>query len=337
MSFLNIKDKRLREQTIDDYLALKKRLKSRYLDENEEDQSYRRDLEEQYEPVVAGQERMTQDITDQLIPIKDQIQQLAALTVPVKTEDVEIQTEEPDEVQEEEEVIKREPFDLNEFGPQVQKFFLAYMDEESRKRHIDTNFGIRFENGIWKMGNKKVKINSDDSMVIDGEIYEGTPGFWSLVVEKAPKNYTAEDLNRYKELLHETHVLHQDFDPYVHYPRANRSKKWKKILGPIWKEFNEQGIVQDEADDSINAGYETAPEEFKEGHGVKMYFQKNGRCFALNKTTDGGIKLLPRPMLAAVHGDGLYLRRGSDIYQGEGLLLGKSSPFRNIPVLGWLL
>ena len=59
MSFLNIKDKRLREQTIEDYLALQKRLKRRYLDENEEDQSYRRDLEEQYEPVVSGQERMT--------------------------------------------------------------------------------------------------------------------------------------------------------------------------------------------------------------------------------------------------------------------------------------
>ena len=71
MSFLNIKDKRLRDQTIDDYLALKKRLKSRYLDENVEDQTYQRDLQEQYEPVVAAQERMTQDITDQLIPMKD--------------------------------------------------------------------------------------------------------------------------------------------------------------------------------------------------------------------------------------------------------------------------
>ena len=338
MSFLNIKDKRLREQTIEDYLALQKRLKSRYMDENEEDRSYRRDLEEQYEPVVSGQERMTQDITDQLMPIQDKIQQLAALVVP-KTEDAEIQTEQPDEVKEEqeEEVIKRGPFDLNEFGPEVQAFFLTYMDEESRKRNLDTNFGIRFENRVWKIGNKKVTINSDDSMVIDGEIYEGTPGFWSLVVQKVPKNYTDEDLNRYKELLHETHVLHQDFDPYVRYPRANKSKKWKKILGPIWKEFTEQGIVQNEADDSINAGYETAPEDFKEGQGVKMYLQKNGRCFALNKTTDGGIKLLPRPKLAAVPGDGLYLRRGSGIYHGEGLLLGKSSPFRNIPVLGWLL
>ena len=47
-------------------------MKSRYLDENVEDQSYQRDLQEQYEPVVAAQERMTQDITDQLIPMKDE-------------------------------------------------------------------------------------------------------------------------------------------------------------------------------------------------------------------------------------------------------------------------
>ena len=134
-------------------MALKNRLKSRYLDENEENQSYRRDLEEQYEPVVSGQERMTQDITDQLIPIKDKIHQLAALVAP-KTEDVEIQTEQPVEV-EEEEVIKREPFDLNEFGPLVQAFFLTYMDEESRKRNLDTNFGIRFKNRVWKIGNKR--------------------------------------------------------------------------------------------------------------------------------------------------------------------------------------
>ena len=61
------------------------------------------------------------------------------MTLP-KTEDVEIQTEQPVEVQEEqEEVIKRGPFDLNEFGPEVQAFFLTYMDEESRKRNLDTN------------------------------------------------------------------------------------------------------------------------------------------------------------------------------------------------------
>ena len=36
-------------------------------------------------------------------------------------------------------------------------------------------------------------------------------------------------------------------------------------------------------------------------------------------------------------GDGLYLKRGSSIHNGEGLILGQNSPFKNIPILGWIL
>ena len=146
-------------------------------------------------------------------------------------------------------------------------------------------------------------------------------------------------MDRYKELLHETHALHQDYDKYSRRPRSNRSKKWANILAPIWKEFTEHGIVQDEDSDSEDEDsdeYDSAPEE-KEGHGMKMYLYRDGRCFALDKTTDGAIKFIPRPKLADVHGNGLYLCHGGDIHYGEGLLFGKNSPFRKIPVLGWLL
>ena len=38
-----------------------------------------------------------------------------------------------------------------------------------------------------------------------------------------------------------------------------------------------------------------------------------------------------------VCGDGLFVKQGSQIYDGRGLLLGKNSPFKNIPILGLLL
>ena len=41
--------------------------------------------------------------------------------------------------------------------------------------------------------------------------------------------------------------------------------------------------------------------------------------------------------LNGVCGDGLFLKHGSNIYDGRGLLLGKNSPFKNIPILGLLL
>ena len=45
--------------------------------------------------------------------------------------------------------------------------------------------------------------------------------------------------------------------------------------------------------------------------------------------------LAPHPHL--VGGDGLFVKHGNDISDGAGLLMGKNSLFKNIPVLGWLL
>ena len=93
-------------------------------------------------------------------------------------------------------------------------------------------------------------------------------------------------------------------------------------MAPIWQEFRNEGIVPDE--EGEEDGYETPPTgdepeeidpdetdenamdettESEVGHGLKMYFQKKGRCYALSKTTDGGIKFRPRPKLAGVRGN----------------------------------
>ena len=225
------------------------------------------------------------------------------------------------------------------FGPLAVKFLNAHTDEDRRKLKIDTTFGIRQEDDKWKIGDKVVTLKPDDSMIVGDETYEGTPGFWSVVVEKTPKGYTPDDLARYKELLHETSALYQEYDPYSRYPRASASKKWKRILGPIWREFQATGVAPDEnADDKDSWLYKYNDEGDEEaGQGIKMYLQKDGRCFSLHKLADGGMKVLPRPKLSGIDGNGLYLRRGADIFYGDGLLLGEQSPFRNIPILGWIL
>ena len=67
------------------------------------------------------------------------------------------------------------------------------------------------------------------------------------------------------------------------------------------------------------------------GEGImRMYLQKDGRCFGLQKCGKG-IKFTLRPRLGGILGSGLYLR------VGEGLLLGSKSPFKKIPILGWIL
>ena len=87
------------------------------------------------------------------------------------------------------------------------------------------------------VGGKVIKIAGDNIVIDDDdEDYVGTPGLWSLFIDKVPKNYDERNLEQYKQLLHETSALYQDYDPY----NKSRSKKWTNILGPIWKNSSSQ-------------------------------------------------------------------------------------------------
>ena len=59
--------------------------------------------------------------------------------------------------------------------------------------------------------------------------------------------------------------------------------------------------------------------------GDGLYLHKHDKCYRVQKCT------------RFVEGDGLFLKYGYDISDGAGLLMGKNSPFKNIPVLVWLL
>ena len=68
----------------------------------------------------------------------------------------------------------------------------------------------------------------------------------------------------------------------------------------------------------------------------KACIQKNGKCYRVKIVAGNGLLLDPHGGWVAA-GDGLYLKRENNVYDGEGLLLGRDSPFKNIPILGWLI
>ena len=69
--------------------------------------------------------------------------------------------------------------------------------------------------------------------------------------------------------------------------------------------------------------------------GDGLYLHKHGECYRVQKCKGNGLDIVPHPRF--VQGDGLFLKHGNDTSDGAGLLLRKNSPFKNIPVLGWLL
>ena len=343
MSFLNIKNQKERDAVIEGYLAVKEQIKNQDQAERGNLIERRRYLEREYEPIVESNKVMTEKITNRLIPIRKELNNLAAQLTPNKigvsdvenTEDVTIQSKRAAKREasdgENTEGVEVYKVEEHKFGPLATKFLNMLMNEDTRKRKIDSVFGIRKADDSWKIGNKRVTIDVEDNLVVGDETYKGTAGFWSLVTEKNPRNYTSDDLDRYKELLHETSALHQDYDPLSSYPRASKSNKWKRVLAPIWNEFRKTGVVEDydaitDADDNVD------------GDGIKMYLRKSGKCYNLKKTKDGGMHISSRPKLTSVYADGLYLRRAnSNIHRGEGLILGENSPFKNIPLLGLIL
>ena len=69
--------------------------------------------------------------------------------------------------------------------------------------------------------------------------------------------------------------------------------------------------------------------------GYGLYLHKHDKCYRVQKCNVNGLYLAPHPRF--IEGDGLFLKYGNDISDGAGLLMGMNSPFKNIPVLGWLL
>ena len=69
MSFLNIENQEERDAMIQDFLALKERLKNRSEEERGSLLDRHRQLEEDFEPVVTSNKKMAREIVDELVPI----------------------------------------------------------------------------------------------------------------------------------------------------------------------------------------------------------------------------------------------------------------------------
>jgi len=70
--------------------------------------------------------------------------------------------------------------------------------------------------------------------------------------------------------------------------------------------------------------------------GDGLYLHKSGHCVKVEPVKGNGLYLTSHRALPG-RGDGLYLKRGSNVSDGSGLILGPNSPFKNIPILNLLL
>ena len=233
MSFIKVKDPRKREELIRDFIETRKRIKDNFIAKKVGEIEYQTGLTKLFKPVTEtqkatakeiteAQKAATEKITQELLPIKEGIENLpGAISFPAL------------EMAEEEEEKK-----------DVGKLALNYLAFATGK-NSDKTFGIKpdeeDENKL-KIGSKEIEIIGNN-IKIEDKIYTGTPGLWELIVRKElPKaEYTEEDYLNYGRILKQTNTIYHNSNPMSNKPKSSKGDKWKKLIKPIWDDIKKEG------------------------------------------------------------------------------------------------
>ena len=231
MSFIKVKDPRKREELVRDFIETRKRIKDNFMARKVGEAEYQTGLTKLFKPVTDTQKATAKEITDaqkattekftqELLPIKEGIEELPTKLFRKIFPSIEFKTS-----------------DIINFGPlAVDSLLQAFT-----KKNIDSSYGIYAIDGKFKIGDKFITIEDND-IKVDDIIFEGTKGFWELVTSKNPnpENYTEEDLSKYQRLVILTNTAYRNNNPTQNYPKQSKGNKWKKIIKPVWLAIQEQ-------------------------------------------------------------------------------------------------
>ena len=223
MSFYKITDPKERRRMFEKLAQTRKNVREHFLVDKLGELESSETLKTLFKPVTDSQRELSEDIKEQLTPIRKAISPLAPLqALPAPTEEY-----------------------LEKIGPIAAEYLRKYMSSE---KEVDKTFGLHSDdNGLtWKIGNKTAKVDGDD-FIIGDKRYPGTRGLWELVVKEKPseRNYNPEDLNTYSEILIETNAMRRNNDPNNTRPKSSVSFKWNNVVKDVWNkrdEYKGQGL-----------------------------------------------------------------------------------------------
>ena len=215
MSFLTITDPKKRDSLVEEFLKTKRNIQQNNLSSRIGDIDTKRDLSKYFRPVTDAQKDLENNVVQELTSVKDRLQELPkAISFPQNPS-----------------IAAPEEIETDFIGPIAKRYLSRFVGKED----VDKTFGLYNKHGNFYIGDKMVQI-VDDNLIIDDEEYEGTPGFWELIISKHPSNdiYTEGDYHNYSEILIKTNAIRTNNDPKETRPKASKASKWKDIVKPIW-------------------------------------------------------------------------------------------------------
>ncbi|KYN22502.1 hypothetical protein ALC57_05099 [Trachymyrmex cornetzi] len=121
----------------------------------------------------------------------------------------------------------------SQLGPLGQVYVNTLLIGNARNE-IDLVYGVYFDENGTMLGKKKFDLDTDDTIIIDGERYKGTPGLYELIFKKIPNNaiYTENDKQTYKHILLTTNAHRRDNNARMPI-KSNKGHKYKNIIAPL--------------------------------------------------------------------------------------------------------
>ena len=190
MSFLKITNPKKRDAIVADFIATKRRIQQRNLDERAKDLAKEEDLQQLFKPVIQSTEKSAVTLQKELLPVQNELKDLNS-----KLE---------------------KTLDVGEKEKEDRKFILKSANLEdilesygmANPRKLDPYFSIQRVQDGYMMGNKKVTFDNSSNIYIDGVRYEGTLGLWSLIMLKEPPEWEDKrDLANYEKILEHTSAI----------------------------------------------------------------------------------------------------------------------------------
>ena len=222
MSFLKITNPRKRDQLVADFIATKKRIQQRNLNERAEDLAKEDDLQNLFKPMIQSTEKSTTALQEELLPLKNELK------------DINVKLKDATEKKEERE-IKRKYATTKD--PTLEDILAMY--GITNPSNLDQHFGIQRVRDGYMMGTKKVKFDEKSNIYIDGKKFDGTLGLWKMIMLKAPPEWDdREDLSSYEEILRETEAIKHPQNVKGKRPYSTHKFKKKFSSLPL---FQQQG------------------------------------------------------------------------------------------------
>ncbi|KYN02973.1 hypothetical protein ALC62_06193 [Cyphomyrmex costatus] len=126
----------------------------------------------------------------------------------------------------------------SQLGPLGHIYINAPLTEKNycgdKRNKINHVYGVYFDENGTMLGDKKFDVDTDDTIIIDGNRYKGTPGLYELIFKRLHDDdiYTEDDKQTYKSILLTTNTHRRRHNAEMPI-KSNKGYKYKYIIGPL--------------------------------------------------------------------------------------------------------